>query len=94
MSNTIITNDNKDTITYNAYISGRSYQDEQYPTLDSINVHCKHQYYQTNTTTTIQKIKPQKRFKVHIQPQAGWGYGLQSKKTDIYIGIGVGLTIN
>ena len=85
--------DTTDTIRYNAWISGRSYQEEDYPTLDSIKFRLSHKYYQTNTTTIIEKTKPQKRSIIHIQPQAGLGYGITKKEFDVYVGLGIGVDL-
>ena len=91
MTNTIV--DSTDTVKYNAYISGRSYQDEDYPKLDSIKFYIKHKYYQTNTTTIIEKQKPQKQNKWGVTIGIGGGYGLIQKKPDIYVGVTLGYKI-
>ena len=78
---------------YNAYISGRSYQDEDYPKLDSIKFNIKHKYYQTNTTTIIEKQKPQKQNKWGVIIGVGGGYGLIQNKPDIYVGVTLGYKI-
>ena len=49
----------------------------------------------TNTVEITKYVERKKRFKdrFHIQPQAGVGYGLISKKVDAYIGVGLGIDI-
>lgn len=81
--------DSTDTVKYKAFITGRSYQQEEYPTLDSIKFHISHKYYQTNTTTVIEKTKPQKQSKWHISPQATFGYDPINKQWGFIVGVGV-----
>lgn len=78
---------------YNAYISGRSYQGEDYPRLDSIKFALSHKYYEHNTITVIEKVKPQKRKWLHIQPQATVGYDVVNKQWGGVVGIGLGIDI-
>lgn len=74
-------------------MTGRSYEQEDYPTLDSIKFHISHKYYNTNTTTIIEKTTPQKRSKWHLQPQATFGYDPINKQWGVILGIGVGYDI-
>ena len=78
---------------YNAYLTGRSYQDEDLPRLDSIKFHLSHKYYETNTTTVIEKIKPQKRKFIHLSPQLTGGYDIINKQWGITVGVGIGFDI-
>jgi len=78
---------------YKASVTGRAYEDEPYPTLDSISFNLRHKYYQTNTFTTIEKITPEKQRKWHITPSIGAGYGITTRKPDIYVGISIGYKI-
>lgn len=67
---------------YTAYVSGYK------PSLDSINIY--------NTTVTVTKTIEQKPktggIKIKPSIQAGYGYGLITKNSDIYVGAGVSLT--
>lgn len=49
----------------------------------------------TNTIEITKYVERKKRFKdrFHIQPQAGVGYGLISKKVDAFVGVGLGIDI-
>lgn len=78
---------------YKASVTGRAYDNEPYPTLDSISFNLRHKYYQTNTTTIIEKTTPQKQRKWSVQPSVGIGYGITQQKPDIYIGITLGYKI-
>lgn len=74
---------------YSAEITGRSYEDEDLPRLDSINFVLKHQKIKevqvvTNTITERQRAR-----KWHIGAFAGYGYGVTTKKPDAFIGIGI-----
>lgn len=88
-SNTFI-NDN-DTITYNATITGRNYEGEQYPILDSISF--KYNKQIINTTTIIEKpIQYNKKWKLIVTPTISTGYDPINKQFGTLIGIGVGIT--
>ena len=90
-SNTIT--DDKDTITYQAHISGYDMDNKDYPRLDSVNFTLRHFITSTNTTTT-QVIKvPQKHSKWHLSPSVGIGYGLINKQWDAYAGVTLGYDI-
>ena len=78
-----------DTIQYHAFLTGRSLETEDYPTLDSINIKASHRII--NTTTIIEKPIPTKKKLFCVSPQAGVGYGLINKKFDTYVGIGIGI---
>lgn len=87
-----ITN-NGDTCTYQAFISGYNLDEQDYPKLDSINLHTSHQIINTIQYVTIEKIKPQNVRKWHLSPSVGVGYGLTQKKCDVYLGISLGYDI-
>ena len=78
---------------YKASVTGRAYESEPYPTLDSISFNLRHKYYQTNTFTTIEKQSREKARKWSIQPSIGVGYGITTRKPDIYVGISIGYKI-
>ena len=83
----------QDTLLYTASVTGRSYEDEDYPKLDSISFilrgyNTKDKEIITNTITRQQKAR-----KWYIGAQAGYGYGIINKKPDIFVGIGVSYTI-
>lgn len=85
--------EDKDTITYQAHISGYDVDSTDYPRLDSINFSLRHFITQTNTTTT-QVIKvPQKRSKWHLSPSVGVGYGVVNKQWDAFLGVSLGYDI-
>lgn len=78
---------------YNAYISGRSYQDEDYPKLDSIKFNIKHKYYQTNTTTIIEKPIVYKQKLITTSPSITCGYDPINKNFGVVIGVSVNFNI-
>lgn len=78
---------------YKASVTGRAYESEPYPTLDSISFKYSHKIINNNTTTIIEKTTPQKQKKWAIQPSVGIGYGLTTQKPDIYVGISIGYKI-
>jgi len=78
-------------VRYNAYLSGRSYEQEEYPTLDSIKLSLSHKYYQTNTTTVIEKVKPQKGLKVGLTPSITVGYDPFNKQWGAMVGVGLSI---
>lgn len=83
----------QDTLSYTAMVNGRSYEDEDLPKLDSISFvlrgfQVKDKEVITNTITRQQKAR-----KWHVGAQAGYGYGVTTKKPDIFIGIGVSYTL-
>lgn len=82
-----------DTLTFQCSVEGYSMNDDSLPRMTDFKAHYKHKIIQTNTVTTIEKIKPQKQNKWHISPQIGIGYGLTNKKADIFIGIGINYNI-
>ena len=83
----------QDTLEYQASITGRSYEDEDYPTLDSISFVLRLQNIKEVQTITNTVIKRQRARKWHISPSIGYGYGLTTRKTDLFVGIGVSYNI-
>ena len=74
-------------IQYEATIEGRTYEDEDYPKLDSIRLNLRGFYIENNKVITNTIIKRQRGFK--IAPNVSFGYGLTTKKMDAYVGIGI-----
>ena len=87
-----ITN-NGDTCTYQAFISGYNLDEQDYPKLDSINLHTSHQIINTYQEVIIEKKTPQNVRKWHLSPSVGVGYGLTQKKCDVYLGVSLGYDI-
>lgn len=82
-----------DTLTYSAQVTGRSYEDEDYPTLDSISFVLRGFYTKEDKIITNTITKRQKARKWHVGAQAGYGYGFKSKQVQPFIGIGVSYRI-
>ena len=82
----------QDTLLYEAHIEGRSYEDEDYPRLDSISFVLRGYNLKEKETITIEKIIRQKPRKWHFGAQAGYGYGFKSQKFEPYAGIGISYT--
>lgn len=61
------------------------------PRLTDFKARYSHKYYQTNTVTTIEKQKPQKRSIITIRPEVTGGYDIINKQWGIMVGIGVGI---
>lgn len=86
-------NDDGDTISYQAHISGYDKDNEDYPRLDSINVHTSHRIINTNTTTT-QVIKvPQKQKLITTSPSITLGYDVFNKQWGAMLGISLNLNL-
>ena len=79
----------QDTLLYTASLTGRSYEDEDYPKLDSIKLNLRGFYTKEDKIITNTIIKREKQRKWHVGAQAGYGYGITAKKPDIFVGIGV-----
>lgn len=80
---TIVQREYSDDSTYTAWVSGIRYAD--YPRLDSINV-CQREIT-SRITETVTLQKRQSRWSVGLQ--AGYGYGLQYRGFEPYVGVGV-----
>ena len=78
---------------YSAEITGRSYEDEDLPRLDSINFILRHQKIKEVKVITNTIIKREKQRKWHVGVQTGYGYGITTQKPDIFVGIGVSYTL-
>jgi hypothetical protein len=78
----------KDTCDLKIYTSGIN------TSLDSLKWRLK-THSVTNTVEITKYVERKKRFKdrFHIQPQAGVGYGLISKKVDAFVGVGLGIDL-
>lgn len=83
----------QDTLEYQCLIEGYSMDGDSMPRLTDFKAHYKAKYTQTNTVITQPIIKQEKRKIIHIQPQAGFGYGVFNKQPDLYIGLGIGVDI-
>lgn len=84
-----LTNKNQDTIQYKAYVTGRSLENEDYPTLDSINIKTNNKIIYTETIIE----KPiEKKKKWNVTAGVGTGYGVINKQADIYLGLMFGYT--
>ena len=86
MSNQLI--NEQDTVNYQAFISGRSYEEEDYPKLDSIIIDYNKQII--NTTTIIEKPIEHKKSRWNVTVGVGTGYGVINKQADIYLGLTFG----
>lgn len=88
-SNTLI--QEQDTLQYHAFVTGRSLDDEDYPSLDSINFKVNHQII--NTTTIIEKpIIPNRKLKFILTPTITGGYDPINRNWGVMVGVGIGLT--
>lgn len=83
----------QDSLVYNAHLTGRSYDTEDYPTLDSISFVLRASKVKEVQVITNTVTKRQKARKWHLSAQSGYGYGLTTRKTDIYVGVGVSFDI-
>lgn len=78
-----------DTLSYEATVEGRSYENEDYPKLDTIKFNLRGFYTKEDKVITNTIIKREKQRKWHIGVQSGYGYGINSRQFEPYIGIGV-----
>lgn len=85
--------DSTDTVNYKAYLTGRSYEHEDLPKLDSIKLNTSHQIINTTNTITITKTIKQKQSRWNISPAVGFGYGVFKHETDVYVGLSIGYRI-
>lgn len=78
----------KDTADLEIYVSGIE------TSLDSLKMRLK-THTVTNTIEITKYVERKKTFKdrFHFEPQVGIGYGLTNKKTDIYVGVGLGVDL-
>lgn len=75
------------TLQYETSITGRSYEDEDYPIMDSIKFDLRGFYIKDREVITKTVLKRQKGLK--IAPQVGFGYGIVNRKPDVFIGVGI-----
>lgn len=78
----------KDTADLEIYVSGIE------TSVDSLKMRLK-THTVTNTIEITKYVERKKTFKdrFHFEPQVGIGYGLTNKKTDIYVGVGLGVDL-
>ena len=84
-----IANDN-DTVSYLAYIKGIN------SSLDSIDINVnRREITKTIEITKYIEKKNKKKFKDYVRfvPSAGVGYGIMSKKPDVYVGFGISVDL-
>lgn len=63
------------------------------PRLSDFKAHYSHKYYQTNTTTIIEKQIKYKQSRWNVTAGVGTGYGVINKQADIYLGFTVGYRV-
>ena len=83
----------QDTLLYTASLTGRSYEDEEYPKLDSISFVLRGYNIKDKEIITNMITRQQKARKWHVGVQSGYGYGITTQKPDIFVGIGVSYTL-
>lgn len=82
-----------DTIKYSAYMTGRSYEGEEYPRMDSISFVLSAQKIKEVQTITIEKIIKQRARKWHLGAYAGYGWTPTTGKLEPSIGVGINYNI-
>lgn len=88
-TNTLI--QGEDTVSYNAYLTGRSLETEDYPKLDSINIQTNRRII--NTTTIIEKPITYKKKLITTSPSVTAGYDPINKNWGVIVGISVNCNI-
>lgn len=83
----------QDTLLYTASLTGRGYEDEEYPKLDSISFVLRGFYTKEDKVITNTITKRQKARKWHVGLQVGYGYGFSSRQIEPFVGIGVSYTL-
>lgn len=78
---------------YKASVTGRAYDDEPYPTLDSISFKYSHKIINNNTITTIEKITPYQQKLITTSPSITAGYDPINKQWGIMVGVSVNFNI-
>jgi len=78
----------KDTADLEIYVTGIN------TSLDSLKMSLK-THTVTNTIEITKYVEKKKTVwdRIHFEPQVGIGYGLTNKKTDIYVGVGLGVDL-
>ena len=90
-SNTIT--DDKDTITYQAHVSGYDMDSQEYPRLDSIEFTLRRFVTQTNTTTTQVVNVPQKQKLLTTSPSITLGYDPLNKQWGAMVGVSLNFNV-
>ena len=90
-SNTIT--DDKDTITYQAHVSGYDMDSQEYPRLDSIGFTLRRFNIQTNTTSRQVVKVPQKRQFITTSPSVTFGYDPINKQWGAMVGLSVNFNV-
>ena len=90
-SNTIT--DDKDTITYQAHVSGYDMDSQEYPRLDSIGFTLRRFNIQTNTTSSQVVKVPQKRQFITTSPSVTVGYDPINKQWGAMVGLSVNFNV-
>ena len=90
-SNTIT--DDKDTITYQAHVSGYDMDSQEYPRLDSIGFTLRRFNIQTNTTSSQVVKVPQKRQFITTSPSVTFGYDPINKQWGAMVGLSVNFNV-
>ena len=90
-SNTIT--DDKDTITYQAHVSGYDVDSQEYPRLDSIGFTLRRFNIQTNTTSRQVVKVPQKRQFITTSPSVTFGYDPINKQWGAMVGLSVNFNV-
>ena len=90
-SNTIT--DDKDTITYQAHVSGYDMDSQEYPRLDSIGFTLRRFNIQTNTTSRQVVKVPQKRQFITTSPSVTFGYDPINKQLGAMVGISLNFNV-
>ena len=90
-SNTIT--DDKDTIEYQAHVSGYDVNNQEYPRLDSIGFSLRRFMTQTNTTTTQVVNVPKKRQFITTSPSVTLDYDPLNKQWGAMVGLSVNFNV-
>ena len=88
-SNTIT--DDKDTIEYQAHVSGYDVDSQEYPRLDSIGFTLRRFVKQTNTTQVV-KAQPKRQF-ITTSPSVTFGYDPFNKQWGAMVGVSVNFNV-
>ena len=89
MSNQLISDN--DTVNYQAFITGRSYEEEDYPQLDSIIIDFKKQTI--NKTVVIEKPVVTKKKLITTSPSVTAGYDPINRQWGVMVGVSVNFNI-
>lgn len=81
--------DDGDTLTYRAHVSGYDLDGSGYPRLDSIGIALQRKEIHTTTTEVVREKAP----RWHLSPSVGIGYGIAGGRCDVYLGVSLGYDI-